>query len=205
VWGEKHQHTFEALKVSFSEAPILIHFDPNNPIVVETDASDYAIAGRCSSAAGWRGRMRRRVWGVAVLLPLREHHSCLGAGAGHDRGSEISSDMEANIDSEYACGVGAAPPLPLPFPGRCEHKHASLSDVSDYQGWEGLRVHEIGDISVPPVSASASATASVEDEGHHTVGDAHNLLTDTSYPTVHKTKTKTKTKTKCADIISTSY
>jgi RNase H-like domain found in reverse transcriptase len=44
VWGEKQQHAFEALKAMFSEAPILIHFDPNNPIVVETDASDYAIA-----------------------------------------------------------------------------------------------------------------------------------------------------------------
>jgi RNase H-like domain found in reverse transcriptase len=44
VWGEKQQHAFKALKAPFSKAPILIHFDPNNPIVVETDASDYAIA-----------------------------------------------------------------------------------------------------------------------------------------------------------------
>ena len=35
---------FEALKHTFTTAPILAHFNPDNPIVVETDASDYAIA-----------------------------------------------------------------------------------------------------------------------------------------------------------------
>jgi RNase H-like domain found in reverse transcriptase len=43
VWGDKQQDTVKALKIAFSEALILIHFDPDNPIVVETDASDYAI------------------------------------------------------------------------------------------------------------------------------------------------------------------
>ena len=31
------------LKAAFTQAPILAHFNPDNPIVVETDASDYAI------------------------------------------------------------------------------------------------------------------------------------------------------------------
>jgi hypothetical protein len=35
---------FEALKKAFTTAPILIHWIPNQPIMVETDASDYAIA-----------------------------------------------------------------------------------------------------------------------------------------------------------------
>ena len=39
-----HQNAFEALKTTFSQAPVLIHFNPNNPIIVEMDASDYAIA-----------------------------------------------------------------------------------------------------------------------------------------------------------------
>ena len=39
-----HQDAFEALKTTFLQAPVLIHFNPNNPIVVEMDASDYAIA-----------------------------------------------------------------------------------------------------------------------------------------------------------------
>ena len=44
VWGPKHQDAFEALKATFSKAPVLIHFDPNSPIIVKMDASDYAIA-----------------------------------------------------------------------------------------------------------------------------------------------------------------
>ena len=35
---------FETLKTAFTQAPILVHFNPDNPTVVETDASDYAIA-----------------------------------------------------------------------------------------------------------------------------------------------------------------
>ena len=44
TWGDSQQNAFDKLKESFSTAPVLIHFDPSNPIVVETDASDYAIA-----------------------------------------------------------------------------------------------------------------------------------------------------------------
>jgi RNase H-like domain found in reverse transcriptase len=44
VWGDKQQQAFEALKAAFSKTLILIHFNLNNPIVVETDASNYAIA-----------------------------------------------------------------------------------------------------------------------------------------------------------------
>src|SRR5882724_11371676 len=32
------------LKAAFTQTPILAHFNPDNPIFVETDASDYAIA-----------------------------------------------------------------------------------------------------------------------------------------------------------------
>src|SRR5882724_6721499 len=44
TWGPNHTVAFETLKHSFTQAPILAHFNPDNPIVVETDASDYAIA-----------------------------------------------------------------------------------------------------------------------------------------------------------------
>src|SRR6266481_6344187 len=44
LWGPEHQAAFEKLKVAFTQALVLAHFDPANPIVVETDASDYAIA-----------------------------------------------------------------------------------------------------------------------------------------------------------------
>jgi len=43
-WGPDHTMVFGALKHAFTTAPILAHFNPDNPIVVETDASDYAIA-----------------------------------------------------------------------------------------------------------------------------------------------------------------
>ena len=44
LWGPEHQAAFERLKVAFTQAPVLTHFNPANPTVVETDASDYAIA-----------------------------------------------------------------------------------------------------------------------------------------------------------------
>src|SRR5882724_6771696 len=43
IWGPDHTKAFETLKTAFTQAPILAHFNPDNPIVVETDASDYAI------------------------------------------------------------------------------------------------------------------------------------------------------------------
>src|SRR5467141_3491359 len=43
-WGPDHTKAFGALKHAFTMAPILMHFNPDNPIVVETDTSDYAIA-----------------------------------------------------------------------------------------------------------------------------------------------------------------
>ena len=44
VWSDKCQKAFDTLKASFTSAPILVHFDPALPIVIETDGSDYAIA-----------------------------------------------------------------------------------------------------------------------------------------------------------------
>ena len=44
TWGPNHTKVFKTLKTAFTQAPILAHFNPDNPIVVETDASDYVIA-----------------------------------------------------------------------------------------------------------------------------------------------------------------
>jgi hypothetical protein len=44
-WSDKAQKAFDTLKTAFTTAPILTHFDPQRPIVLETDASDYALAG----------------------------------------------------------------------------------------------------------------------------------------------------------------
>ena len=44
------QEAFLLLKKTFTSAPILVHFDPSHAITVETDASDFAIAGVLSQA-----------------------------------------------------------------------------------------------------------------------------------------------------------
>jgi Reverse transcriptase (RNA-dependent DNA polymerase)/RNase H-like domain found in reverse transcriptase len=43
-WSDNTQHAFENLKSTFISVPVLCHFDPKLPIILETDASDYAIA-----------------------------------------------------------------------------------------------------------------------------------------------------------------
>jgi len=42
-WGPEHQNTFDELKFAFTQAPVLAHFNPVNPTVVEMDTSDYAM------------------------------------------------------------------------------------------------------------------------------------------------------------------
>jgi len=44
-WSTSCQEVFALLKKAFTTAPILHHFDPSMPPIVETDTSDYAIAG----------------------------------------------------------------------------------------------------------------------------------------------------------------
>ena len=43
LWGPEHQQAFDTLKLTFTQAPVLTHFDPANLIVIETDTSDYTI------------------------------------------------------------------------------------------------------------------------------------------------------------------
>jgi len=44
-WGILEQEAFVELKAAFLDAPLLHHFDPELPIRVETDASNFAMAG----------------------------------------------------------------------------------------------------------------------------------------------------------------
>jgi hypothetical protein len=43
-WTTECDNVFQLLKRAFQEAPILRHFDPSQPIIVESDASDFSIA-----------------------------------------------------------------------------------------------------------------------------------------------------------------
>jgi len=42
-WNRKAGEAFEKLKQRFTTAPILAHFDPAKPVILETDTSDFAI------------------------------------------------------------------------------------------------------------------------------------------------------------------
>src|SRR5258707_7858011 len=44
-FGETESAAFQHLKTAFCLAPVLYHWAPDLPMTVETDASDYAIAG----------------------------------------------------------------------------------------------------------------------------------------------------------------
>ena len=41
-WSASCQEAFDTLKIAFTTVPILFHWEPNLPLIVETDASDYA-------------------------------------------------------------------------------------------------------------------------------------------------------------------
>jgi len=42
-WNTEAEAAFQELKKSFTQVPILTHFDPTRPVIIETDASDFAI------------------------------------------------------------------------------------------------------------------------------------------------------------------
>lgn len=44
LWGDAEQTAFRTLCDAFTTAPMLVHFDPNRKIRIETDASDFAVA-----------------------------------------------------------------------------------------------------------------------------------------------------------------
>ena len=43
IWDVQQAKAFEKTKVMLSEAPLLVHFDPSFPIVVQADASPYGV------------------------------------------------------------------------------------------------------------------------------------------------------------------
>ena len=45
AWTASAQQAFDTLKLAFTTAPILAHFDPSLPCIVEPDASDFACGG----------------------------------------------------------------------------------------------------------------------------------------------------------------
>ena len=58
------QRAFDQLKRAFTFAPILRHFDPDLPIIVEADASDYVTAGVLSQTDAVTRRYVQEVKGL---------------------------------------------------------------------------------------------------------------------------------------------
>jgi len=49
--GNEERASFQQLKQTFTNAPVLRHFEPEKPIIVETDASNFAIGAILSQVA----------------------------------------------------------------------------------------------------------------------------------------------------------
>ena len=56
TWTQDQQNAFDTLRARFTTAPVLVTFDPERPITVETDASDYAV-GACISQPDDNGKL----------------------------------------------------------------------------------------------------------------------------------------------------
>jgi len=56
AWTHEAEAAFKKLKERFTTAPILAHFDPTRPVIVETDASDFAL-GAVLSQRDEKGRL----------------------------------------------------------------------------------------------------------------------------------------------------
>jgi hypothetical protein len=67
-WDKEAQHAFDTLKGRFTTAPILVTFDPERQIILETDASDFAI-GACLGQLDEQGKLRPVAYYSRKLSP----------------------------------------------------------------------------------------------------------------------------------------
>ena len=72
-WTENEQFAFEELKRRFSEAPILAIFDPEQPIVIKTDVSDYAI-GACIMQIGKDRKLHPVAFYSKTMFPAKMNY-----------------------------------------------------------------------------------------------------------------------------------
>ena len=78
-WTENEQFAFEELKRRFSETPILAIFDPEQLIVIKTDASDYAIE-TCFMQIGKDGKLHPVAFYSKKMSPAEMNYHI------HDKG-----------------------------------------------------------------------------------------------------------------------
>jgi hypothetical protein len=73
-WTRDAELAFRKLKSAFTDAPILNHFDPAKPIILQPDASGFAIAGILNQYDGF-----------GILRPVNFYsRKCTGAEQNHD-------------------------------------------------------------------------------------------------------------------------
>ena len=54
-WGPEQQNAFDTLLTAFSTPPILRHYDPRTDVIIETDASNFAIG--CVLSQDWNNKL----------------------------------------------------------------------------------------------------------------------------------------------------
>jgi hypothetical protein len=65
-----HQDAFKLLKEAFTKAPVLVHFDPELPIILKCDVSDWAIAGILSQLNPSTGEIHPVAYHVQSMIPV---------------------------------------------------------------------------------------------------------------------------------------
>jgi hypothetical protein len=70
VWSPAAQKAFDALKSALSSGPVLHHYDPTKPCIIEPEASDYALGAVCSQYDE-EGCLHPIAYYSCKLLPVR--------------------------------------------------------------------------------------------------------------------------------------
>ena len=73
-WTPRAQEAFDSLKRRFTEALVLATFDPEKRIVVETDASDFAI-GACLGQLDEQGKLRPIAYYSRKMSPTKLNYN----------------------------------------------------------------------------------------------------------------------------------
>jgi hypothetical protein len=72
-WGEEQEKAFRELKERFITAPVLTHWDPDLPTILEADCSGYSI-GACLSQVDKEGRLRPVAYFSKKLSPAESNY-----------------------------------------------------------------------------------------------------------------------------------
>lgn len=73
IWSRAAQKAFDDLKSALSSGPVLRHYDPKKPCVIEADASDFALGIVCSQYDD-EGRLHPIAFYSRTLLPAEMNY-----------------------------------------------------------------------------------------------------------------------------------